>query len=64
VGADAATGKDWYCTGAKGWTICSITNGKRDTGVAGRSHRPRLAPMAANAENGTRNLTDAASHSQ
>src|ERR1035441_5486350 len=50
--------------GAKGWTICSITNGIRATGAAGANHRPISLPTAASAENGTRNLTEAASHSQ
>jgi hypothetical protein len=41
-----------------------MTSGSLDTGVAGTNHRPRLAPISASTENGTRNLTDAASHSQ
>src|ERR1035438_3768110 len=41
-----------------------MTNGSLDTGVAGRIKRPRRLPMAASTENGTRNLTEAAIHSQ
>src|ERR1017187_2158359 len=41
-----------------------MTNGSLDTGVAGTNHRPRLAPIVASTENGTRNLTEAATHSQ
>src|ERR1019366_3324912 len=44
--------------------IGTMRSGSCVTGVAETSHRPKLPPMSASTEKGTRNLTDADSHSQ
>ena len=61
---DGATGTGAMAANARGTMTCSIATEKLVAAIAGAERHSNRLPMAMSHDNGIRNFTDAASHSQ